>query len=144
MKYLVVIIGISMVLGFAVKHVVMPEKSKNKESLIIRIAEIEIDSIHLNEYLSILDEESKASVKLEPGVICIFPMYEMENPTHIRILEIYRNKDAYKQHLQSPHFKHYKTTTLHMVKSLRLVDMNAIDAGMMNEIFKKINEKALN
>jgi len=104
----------------------------------IRISEIGIKPEYLDEYLSILEEESKASVELEPGVISIYPMYEKENPTQIRILEIYADKKAYESHLETPHFKHYKTTTLKMVNSLELIDMNAIDGGTMPIIFKKL------
>ena len=49
---------------------------------------------------------------------------------------LYANQAAYKSHLQTPHFLHYKTTTLKMVKSLKLVDMDAIDPGNMNLVFK--------
>jgi quinol monooxygenase YgiN len=108
--------------------------------MIIRISEIEIDSTYLKEYIDILKEESEASVRLEPGVISIFPMFQKENPTEIRILEIYANKDAYESHLQTPHFKKYKTTTLKMVKTLNLVDMTAIDKNTMLTIFKKLQQ----
>ena len=107
--------------------------------MMIRISEIEIEPEYLNEYLEILKEEAKASVELEPGVISIYPMSQKENPTEIRILEIYADKKAYEAHLETPHFKHYKTTTLKMVKSLKLIDMNAIDGQTMPIIFKKIN-----
>lgn len=117
------------------------EKSFNANDMIIRISEIEIDSIYLEEYSSILKEESEASVRLEPGVISIYPMFQKENPTEIRILEIYRNKEAYESHLQTPHFKHYKTTTLGMVKSLKLIDMEAIDEVSMPAIFEKLAKK---
>ncbi|MEK6481298.1 putative quinol monooxygenase [Catalinimonas sp. 4WD22] len=106
----------------------------------IRIAEIEIDPAYLEEYKAILAEEAAASVKLEPGVITIFPMYQKENPTQIRILEIYASKAAYELHLKTPHFQKYKTTTLDMVKSLKLVDMEAIDRTTMPMIFKKLEE----
>jgi quinol monooxygenase YgiN len=102
------------------------KKIFNADDMMIRVSEIEIDSAYLEEYISILKEESEASVRLEPGVISIYPMYQKENTTAIRILEIYRDKDAYESHLQTPHFKHYKTTTLKMVKSLKLIDMEAI------------------
>ena len=111
----------------------------NSDKMMIRISEIEIAPEYLDEYLLILKEEAKASVKLEPGVISIYPMYQKENPTEIRILEIYADKKAYESHLETPHFKHYKTTTLKMVKSLKLIDMNAIDGQAMPIIFKKIN-----
>jgi quinol monooxygenase YgiN len=111
-----------------------------KNNMMIRISEIEIDSNYLEQYIAILKEESAESVKLEPGVVCIYPMYQKENPTEVRILEIYASRAAYESHLKTPHFQKYKTTTLKMVKSLRLIDMEAIDAPTMKEIFKKIKE----
>ncbi|NJK82568.1 MAG: antibiotic biosynthesis monooxygenase [Saprospiraceae bacterium] len=109
--------------------------------MMVRIAEIEVDTTYLDEYLSILQEESAASVRLEPGVISIFPMVQKENPAEIRILEIYKDKEAYELHLQTPHFKHYKTTTLKMVKSLKLIDMEVLDEQMMVQIFEKLANK---
>lgn len=67
-------------------------------------------------------------------------MYQKENPTEIRILEIYKDETAYRSHLETAHFEHYKTTTLKMVKSLKLVDMNAIDGETMPMIFNKLNK----
>lgn len=109
-----------------------------KSDMIIRISEIEIDSKYLKEYNKILQEEAEASVRLEPGVISIFPMYQKEHPNQIRILEIYANQAAYAAHLKTPHFQKYKTTTLKMVKSLKLIDMQAIDADTMKKIFSKL------
>ena len=106
----------------------------------IRIAEIEIEPEFIDDYLAILKEEAEASIRLEPGVICIYPMYQKESPTEIRLLEIYADKEAYESHLQTPHFKHYKTTTLKMVKSLKLVDMEAIDPETMPQIFVKLTQ----
>ena len=106
----------------------------------IRISEIETDSNFVEEYKSILKEESRASMELEPGVICIYPMYQKENPTQVRILEIYADRNAYESHLKTPHFQKYKTTTLKMVKSLKLIDMEAIDKQSMVEIFRKLKD----
>jgi len=106
----------------------------------IRISEIEIDSNYVEEYNSILKEESRESMKLEPGVISIYPMSQKENPTQVRILEIYADRNAYESHLKTPHFQKYKTTTLKMVKSLKLIDMEAIDKQSMVEIFRKLKD----
>ena len=56
-------------------------------------------------------------------------MLEMENPYKIHILEIYADKEAYQNHLQTAHFKKYKEGTAKMVKSLKLIDTNPL-AGM--------------
>jgi quinol monooxygenase YgiN len=114
--------------------------SAQPKGMMVRISEIEIYPKDLSRYKAILKEESEASVRLEPGVIAIFPMYEKENPRQVRILEMYASREAYKAHLKTPHFQKYKTTTLKMVKSLKLVDMAAIDAQTMPQIFRKMNK----
>jgi quinol monooxygenase YgiN len=109
-----------------------------KKQMMIRIAEIEIHAQNLEEYKAILREGAEASLRLEPGVISIFPMYQTVNPAQVRILEIYESREAYEAHLKTPHFQKYKTTTLHMVKSLQLTEMEAIDEATMTKIFGKL------
>ncbi len=106
--------------------------------MMVRIAEIEVIPEFMKEYSAILKEEAAASVKLEQGVIAIFPMYQKENPTQIRLVEIYASQAAYEAHLKTPHFLNYKTSTLKMIKSLKLVDMKSLDTETMSLIFKKL------
>lgn len=112
-----------------------------QHEMMVRIAEIEIDPKFIKEYVEILEEESSASVELEAGVISIFPMFQKDNPTQIRLLEIYANKEAYESHLKTEHFQKYKTSTLKMVKSLKLIEMSAIDPATMKKIFCKLKTK---
>jgi len=108
------------------------------ENMLVRIAKIELLPGHFEEYLDLLREEASASMELEAGVICIYPMYEKENPSMIRLLEIYADREAYESHLKTPHFLKYKNGTLHMIKSLELLDMEAIDPQTMPGIFSKL------
>ena len=111
------------------------------QTMMVRISEIQIDAKHLQAYKAILREEAATSVKLEPGVLAIFPMYQRENDTEFRILEMYANREAYESHLKTPHFQKYKSSTLNMVKSLKLVDMQALDAETMSSIFAKMQAR---
>lgn len=115
-----------------------PPVSAQPRDMMVRISEIQIHPKYLDAYTAILKEEAEASVRLEPGVIAIFPMYQREHPTEFRVLEIYATRDAYESHLKTPHFQKYKTTTLQMVKSLKLVDMEAVDAATMASMFDKM------
>jgi quinol monooxygenase YgiN len=54
---------------------------------------------------------------------------DKDSPTHVTVFEIYADTDAYQSHLQSAHFKKYKSTTEKMVKSLRLVQTVPIMLG---------------
>jgi quinol monooxygenase YgiN len=113
-----------------------------EKGMMVRISEIDIHAEALDEYKAILKEEAEESVRLEPGVISIFPMYQKVNPTAVRILEIYASRAAYESHLKSPHFLKYRTTTLKMVRSLSLVDMEVMDAATMALMFKKMSGDA--
>jgi|GEM_PF-135412 len=120
------------------KYLVESQKSKVESGLIVRIAEIEVNDGYLEAYLAAAHDVGTKSVETEPGVICIFPMQVKEQPNMIRIVEIYRDDEAYQAHLQTPHFLEYKQGTLHMVKSLRLVDTNPLAPEAMPLIFKKL------
>jgi len=62
--------------------------SRENEQIIVRISEIDIAARYLDVYRAILIEEVEASVRLEPGVISIFPMYQKDYPTTAKILAI--------------------------------------------------------
>ena len=112
-----------------------------KKGMLVRISEIQIHPEHLDAYNAILKEEAEASVRLETGVITIFPMSLKENPTEVRILEVYASREAYESHLKTPHFQKYKTATLKMVKSLKLVDMDLLDTETMTAVFRKMSKR---
>ena len=112
--------------------------TKDYSQMLVRIAEIEVYEQYLDEYLAAAKNVGSESVAKEEGVICIFPMQVKDEPTTIRIVEIYRDETAYKAHLQTEHFLKYKQGTLHMVKSLRLVDTHPLAPEAMEQIFKKL------
>ena len=88
----------------------------------VRLSKIVVDSAQLENYKAALKEEVEASVRLEPGVLTLYAVSEKDNPSHFTILEIYADINAYKAHIQAPHFLKYKTGTKDMVTSLELVD----------------------
>ncbi|HEU0065101.1 MAG TPA: putative quinol monooxygenase [Flavisolibacter sp.] len=89
----------------------------------VRIAKIVIDSSQLDGYKMAVKEHAQAAVKAEPGVIALYAVYDKDQPTHVTVFEIYADKNAYEQHIQTSHFKKYKSSTLNMVKSLQLTDV---------------------
>ncbi len=107
------------------------------ETMIVRLAEIEVYPEHLQEYLKFAGEVDRLSVEREPGVVCLFPMQSTEDSTQIRILEIYASEEAYQSHIKTEHFLKYKQGTLHMVKSLRLPAMKPLAPETMKLIFNK-------
>jgi quinol monooxygenase YgiN len=89
---------------------------------IVRLAKLDIDSAQLDSYKAFLKEEIETSVKIEPGVLTLYAVFEKKHPTRLTILEIYADSAAYKSHIQTKHFLKYKNGTANMVKSLELVD----------------------
>lgn len=104
--------------------------SAQEKSQMVRLAKLVIDSAQLDSYKALLKEEIEASVRLEPGVLTLYAVSEKNKPTHITILEIYADANAYKSHIQTPHFIKYKNGTKDMVKFLELAESDPIVPGM--------------
>jgi quinol monooxygenase YgiN len=95
-------------------------------SRMVRLAEIEVESSMLEEYLGYAAEVGRTSMAVEPGVIALFSMQDKADPCKVYILEVYADAEAYQAHLQTAHFKKYKEGTAAMVKSLQLIDTDPL------------------
>jgi len=104
--------------------------SAQDKSPVVRVARLQIGPAQLETYKGALKEEIETSVRIEPGVLNLYAVSEKGNPTHITIFEIYADTEAYKAHLETPHFKKYKRITKDMVKSLELAETIPIVLGV--------------
>lgn len=93
---------------------------------LVRIAKLQIDPAQLGAYRTALKEHAETAVRVEPGALTLYAVAEKDNPANITVFEIYADSAAYQAHLQTAHFKKYKTTTKDMVKSLQLVETDPI------------------
>jgi quinol monooxygenase YgiN len=100
-----------------------------QQGRIVRIAELEIDPTQLETYKAALREEIETSLRAEPGVLTLFAVSVKDQPAQIRIFETYADEAAYRAHLETTHFKKYKTDTQKMVKSLKLIETEPIMLG---------------
>jgi quinol monooxygenase YgiN len=96
---------------------------------VVRLAELDINAAHLDRYKAALREEIETSIRVEPGVLSLYAVSVKDHPTQIRLFEMYASLAAYQAHLETPHFKKYKTETAGMVKSLTLLDTDPILLG---------------
>jgi quinol monooxygenase YgiN len=96
----------------------------------VRVAEIEIDPDQSLAYLEALKEQIEAALRIEAGVVALYSVADKENPAHITVFEIYRDAEAYKTHVETEHFKKYKTVTKDIVKSLKLRETIPIFLGV--------------
>ena len=88
----------------------------------VRIAQLEIDPAQLESFTAATREVGQASVRGEPGCLVLYAVAEKDNPGRITVFEVYRDIDAYKAHIETPHFKQFRAATDTMVKSRKLID----------------------
>ena len=100
---------------------------------VVRIAELEIDPAQLESYTAAVREEMENAVRIEPGVLAIHCVAEKDHPTRLRFFEIYASEEAYRSHLQSPHFLKYVTVTKPMIRSRKLIEMVPVQLSAKGE-----------
>ncbi len=120
-----------LVLGASVLMLALCGRAHAEERQVqyVQIAELEIDPAQLEAYKAAAREQIETAVRVEPGVLVLYSVSQKDNPAHITVFEIYADTDAYKAHLESAHFKRYKTTTDKMVKSLKLIKTDPVILG---------------
>ena len=92
----------------------------------VQLAEIVVDAAQLDAYKAAVQEQIDAAIRKEPGVLVLYAVSEKDDPTRVKVFEIYRDRSAYEAHLGSDHFKKYKATVEKMVKTLKLVQATPI------------------
>ena len=97
--------------------------------LYLQEAELDIDPAHLEDYKAAVTEQIETAVRTEPGVLALYAVFENENPTRVRVFEVYLDVEAYQSHLETAHFKKYKATVEKMVRSLKLIRTSPIALG---------------
>jgi quinol monooxygenase YgiN len=106
-----------------------PAVSNQKTPQHIQIAEIAVDPAQLDSYKAAVAEQIEAAIRLEPGVLVLYSVSNKDDPSRITVFEIYRDREAYLAHLKAPHFLKYKATVETMVKSLKLIPVDAVALG---------------
>jgi len=97
-------------------------QAQDAEQTVVRIAELVIDPVQLEAYKAAVKEEMEESIRVEPGVLAIYSVAEKGKPNSLRFFEIYANDEAYRAHVESPHFKKYVAVTQPMIQSRKLIE----------------------
>lgn len=119
------IIFLTFMTNFLLAKAVLAQDS----SAIVQIAKLVIDSTQLEHYKAMLKEGIATAIRVEPGVLIMYAVYERDHPTHVTVFEVYANDSAYQAHLKSAHFLRYKKGTKEMVNSLELTRVVPIALG---------------
>ena len=60
----------------------------------VQEAEIEIDPAQLENFKIAITAQIEAAIRVEPGVVALYAVREVDNPVRVRVFEIYRDSDA--------------------------------------------------
>jgi quinol monooxygenase YgiN len=116
-------------LGASVPASSGPAQADENQDRYLQVALLEIEPAQLESYKAAVREQIEASIREEPGVLVLYAVAERDEPTRVRVFEVYRDADAYRSHLESDHFKTYKAATERMVRSLELIRAAPITLG---------------
>lgn len=105
----------------------MCAKDQMQADGIVRLSRVEVYPEYVGEYLEYAKQVGETSLRTEPGVLTMYAMQEKDNPNIVTILETYTSGEAYRKHIASEHFQHYKQGTLNMVKDLKLIDQTVVN-----------------
>jgi quinol monooxygenase YgiN len=108
-------------------------KPRLTASPLVRIAEIDIDPLQLQAYEAAVSEEIDDSIRLEPGVLTIYSVALANRRNHLRFFEIYADLSAYREHIESPHFRKYVETTKAMITSRKLFETQPLFLGLKQQ-----------
>ncbi|MFC0183132.1 putative quinol monooxygenase [Pseudarcicella hirudinis] len=134
--------GLSLVFtGFLLSLFSYGNASAQDKKTIVRVAKIQIDSTQLESYKAALKEGVETAIRLEPGVLALYAVSEKDNPTHITVFEIYASAEAYKAHLETPHFKKYKAQQRKWLNLSNLLILSRLFLGQKRRNDFYANEK---
>jgi len=97
----------------------LPENAPaaNKQGPYVRVGELEVEPTQLENFKAAAKEVDESSVRADPGCLVLYAVSEKDNPSHIRVFEIYRDADPYKTHVHTARFLKFRGMTDTMVKS---------------------------
>jgi len=82
--------------------------------------DFEIEPAELRQFLSLVRENAKRSVRDEPGCRRFDVATPRDGGTHVFLYEIYDDEAAFHAHMATPHFKSFATATKDMVKGRKI------------------------
>jgi quinol monooxygenase YgiN len=96
---------------------------------VVRLAELEIDAAQAETFRAASREHIQAALAAEPGMLAMHAVAQKDDPTRIRVLEIYVDAGVYRTHVQAPHFGHFRSATQGMIRQRTLHDTTPVRLG---------------
>jgi quinol monooxygenase YgiN len=106
----------------------LPAAAQQSPGPYVRWAELDVDSGKTAGFGEAARDNAAATLQ-EPGVIAFHSAAEKGNPQRIRVLEIYEDETAYRDHLQTPHFQRFAQVAQTALLARRIYDAVPIALG---------------
>jgi quinol monooxygenase YgiN len=101
----------------------------NKPDAMVRLWELQIVPQQSEAFHARAREHIEATLREEPRVLAIHSAVEKENPSRVRVFEMYTDEMAYRSHLQTPHFGKFRDTTDRMMTARKMHETTPILLG---------------
>ncbi|MEM8775560.1 MAG: putative quinol monooxygenase [Pseudomonadota bacterium] len=75
---------------------------------------------HMSAFLALMHENAGTSLSQEPGCSRFDVLTDQERPNQVFLYEIYNDRDAFEQHLESDHFKQFESAVIDMVMNKQI------------------------
>jgi len=84
----------------------------------ILLVDIRVRPEHLEAFKAATLENARSSLQ-EPGVVRFDVVQDLENPTHMMLIEVYRTPDDHPKHRETPHYAIWRDTVADMMDGAR-------------------------
>jgi len=100
--------------------------TKERAMPYVRWSELDVDVAQLDRFISLAGENIRQSRLTESGVIAFHAAAESDHPNRIHVLEAYVDADAYEAHVQTSHFRMFRSATSDMVDDRKLFEVTPV------------------
>lgn len=107
----------------------VPALAQERSTPFIRWAELEIDARQTAAFGAAAREHVNAAIQNEAGLLALHVTQEVEQPTQVRVFEMYADEKAYQTHLETPHFKRFVAATQAMITARQVFTAVPIRVG---------------
>jgi quinol monooxygenase YgiN len=106
-----------------------PAAAQGSREPFVRLAELDVVASQLDEFTAAAKLHLQAALATEPGILALHAVTLKDEPTRVRVLEVYADVEAYRTHLETPHFKQFVADTRHMIVERKLLDTVPVRLG---------------
>lgn len=95
----------------------------------VRIAQLDVDPLRLEEFRAALEENASTSVHVESGVFSLHAVSLKDTLHRFLVFEMYKDEAAYNAHRETAHFRKFFESTHDMVTSRTFLDVEPVVLG---------------